>query len=184
MNFTYLVEILGVIIPIIGGFFATVTFLLKKIINPTISMVKVQEELVETVNEIKKELTTNGGSSIKDTINRIDKRQVIIDKRSKAVFYNCQEIILEVDDQGNFLWANQKFYSLIGAVNISGLDWVSHIDEDERERFLKELKSCSLQNREFKYEANSINSKKMEFLGFPYRDDGKNYGFLIFLKEE
>ena len=43
-------------------------------------------------------MTTNGGSSIKDTVNRIDRRQVIIDKRSKAIFYNVEDVILEVDN--------------------------------------------------------------------------------------
>jgi len=154
------------------------------IIKPVIRFYKNNEYLIQTVNQIKKEVTPNGGSSIKDIINRIDRRQVMIDKRSKAIFYNVDDAILEVDEDGNILWANQKFHDTIGSKNISGLDWVSHIDESQRGYFLRELESCSEKLRELRFETTSMEGKKITFLGFPYRDGDKNYGFLIYIKGE
>jgi len=154
------------------------------VIKPAIRLYKSHFVLMSIVDDIKKEVTPNGGSSIKDIINRIDRRQVMIDKRSKAIFYNVDDAILEVDENGNILWANQKFHDTIGSKNVSGLDWVSHIDESQRGNFLRELESCSEKLRELRFETTSMEGKKIIFLGFPYRDGDKNYGFLIYIKGE
>ena len=72
--------LLGVVIPLTW----------KYIIKPFIKLYKSHFILMNSVDEIKKELTPNGGSSIKDVINRIEERQIMIDKRSKAIFYNYE----------------------------------------------------------------------------------------------
>jgi PAS domain S-box-containing protein len=184
MSFDTTIEIVGIIISVVGGGIGVFAWLLKFIIRPTIELYRNQKRLLKEVGVIKKEVTPNGGSSIKDIINRIDRRQVMIDKRSKAIFYNVDDPILEVDEHGNILWANQKFHDLLGSKNVKGLDWVSYIDEPQRENFLTELESCSTKVRELKFETNSTDGKRTVFLGFPYRDNDKNYGFLIYIKGE
>jgi len=177
-------DIFGIVVGAFGAAYAILIGIYKYIIKPSIKFYKNSEQLIHCVEDIKKELTTNGGSSIKDTVNRIDRRQVIIDKRSKAIFYNVEDVILEVDESGNVLWANHNFHELMGNKNVTGLDWVSYIDEPEREPFIRELNSCSKNNRELKFSAHTANSQKITISGFPYRDGSKNYGFLIFLKQE
>lgn len=184
MSFDTTIEIFGIIISVVGGGFGLFAWVLKRIIRPTIELYRSQKQLVQQVGIIKKEVTPNGGSSIKDIINKIDRRQVMIDKRSKAIFYNVEDAILEVDEKGYILWANRKFHDLMGSKNIKGLDWVSYIDEPQRANFLTELESCSQKVRELKFETNSTDGQKIMFLGFPYRDNDKNYGFLIYLKGE
>jgi PAS domain S-box-containing protein len=174
----------GIIVGAIGAIWAFGAGFIKYVIKPFIKFYKNNEQLMKCVEDIKKELTTNGGSSIKDTVNRIDRRQVIIDKRSKAIFYNVEDVILEVDENGNIVWANQYFHQLMGNKNVDGLDWVTYIDEPYREPFIKELKSCSENNREFNFSTKSVEGEVISFSGFPYRDRNKNYGFLIFLKQE
>ena len=174
----------GIILTAITAVISIIVGIYNYVIKPSIRLYKSHFILVNTVEDIKKELTTNGGSSIKDTVNRIDRRQVIIDKRSKAIFYNVEDVILEIDEHGNIVWANQYFHELMGNKNVSGLDWVTYIDEPEREPFIKELRSCSENNRELKFSAHSTNGEKFTFSGYPYRDRNKNYGFLIFLKQE
>ncbi len=184
MNFGNSLEIIGIVLSLVGGFCASMAWGWKYIIKPTIRLYKSQQGLVDSVEDIKKELTTNGGSSIKDTVNRIDRRQVMIDKRSKAIFYNADKAILEVDEKGNILWANELFHKMMGTKNLKGLDWVSHIDEPQRENFLREFESCSEKLRELRFETISTEGKSLKFLGFPYRGDNKNYGFLIYLEQE
>ena len=103
MNFGMSLEIVGIVLSLAGGLCASLAWGWKYIIKPTIRLYKNQQTLVSSVEDIKKELTTNGGSSIKDTVNRIDRRQVMLDKRSKAIFYNIEKAILEVDEGGNIL---------------------------------------------------------------------------------
>ena len=104
MNFGNSLEIIGIVLSLAGGFCASMAWGWKYIIKPTIRLYKSQQCLVDSVEDIKKELTTNGGSSIKDTVNRIDRRQVMIDKRSKAIFYNADKAILRVgyDETNSF----------------------------------------------------------------------------------
>ena len=174
----------GIIVGAIGAVWALAAGFIKYVAKPLIKFYKNNEQLMKCVEDIKKELTTNGGSSIKDTVNRIDRRQVIIDKRSKAIFFNIEDVIVEVDEFGNIVWANQYFHELMGNKNVTGLDWVTYIDEPDREPFIKELRSCSENNREFKFSTKSTDGREVMFSGFPYRDRSKNYGFLIFLKQE
>lgn len=177
-------EIVGIVLSLAGGLCASLAWGWKYIIKPTIRLYKNQQTLVSSVEDIKKELTTNGGSSIKDTVNRIDRRQVMLDKRSKAIFYNIEKAILEVDEGGNILWANEQFHNVMGTKNLKGLDWVSYIDEPQRENFLREFESCSEKLRELKFETVSTEGKRIKYTGFPYRDNDRNFGFLIYLEGE
>lgn len=70
----------------------------------------------------------------------------------------------------------------MGTKNLKGLDWVSFIDEPHRDHFLRELESCSERLREFKFETTSTDGKNVKFSGYPYRDNDKNFGFLIYLE--
>jgi len=184
MNFGMSLEIVGIVLSLAGGLCASLAWGWKYIIKPTIRLYKNQQTLVSSVEDIKKELTTNGGSSIKDTVNRIDRRQVMLDKRSKAIFYNIEKAILEVDEGGNILWANEQFHNVMGTKNLKGLDWVSYIDEPQRENFLREFESCSEKLRELKFETVSTEGKRIKYTGFPYRDNDRNFGFLIYLEGE
>jgi PAS domain-containing protein len=169
------------IIPLVAGLGG---FVWKKIIKPVANMAKGHDYIVDSIKQIKNELTTNGGSSIKDAINRIESRQIVVDHRTKAIFYNCNEPLFETDSEGNLLWANEKFKSLCGNENFKGLDWILLVDEPKRQEFIQELKSCSKQNREIRVQTQSMNGNTITFRGFPYRDCGKNHGFLIYLKGE
>ena len=177
-------DVFGIVIGALGAVYAIIHGSIRCIIKPSVKFYKNNEQLMESVQDIKKELTTNGGSSIKDTVNRIDRRQVMLDKRSKAIFYNIEKAILEVDESGNILWANEQFHNVMGTKNLKGLDWVSYIDEPQRENFLREFESCSEKLRELKFETVSTEGKKIKYTGFPYRDNNKNFGFLIYLEGE
>ena len=177
-------DVFGIVVGAFGAIYAAIIGIYKCVIKPTIKLYKSQQTLVSSVEDIKKELTTNGGSSIKDTVNRIDRRQIILDKRSKAIFYNIEKAILEVDERGSILWANEQFHKLMGTKNLKGLDWVSYIDEPQRENFLREFESCSEKLRELKFETVSTEGKKIKYTGFPYRDNDRNFGFLIYLEGE
>jgi len=161
---------------------ALIGLIWKKIIKPVSRMAKSHDYMTENISHIKNELMTNGGSSIKDAINRIEKRQIMIDKRSKAVFYKVDSPIFEVDENGNLLWANKKFNDIRGNKNLKGIDWVVLIDEPQREYFLRELESCSEKIRELSFETISTEGENIKFSGFPYRDNNRNFGFLIYLE--
>lgn len=183
-------EAISLIAGVIGSLFGAFVFIYKKGLKPLVRFVKKVSGVVEDHNRlannidiIKKEITPNGGASLKDQITRIEKRQLVIDERSKAVFYNNDQIIFEIDNQGNIQWGNKAFHKMVGNKNVKGLDWVSLIDEPERQGFLSELSSCCDTGRELNFEVHTTEEKEVIMYGFPFKDEKSdvNYGFLIYI---
>jgi hypothetical protein len=53
---------------LLGGLGTLFSLIWVKIIKPTIKLLQSQEDLVKSLDTIKKELTTNGGNSLKDAV--------------------------------------------------------------------------------------------------------------------
>lgn len=183
-------EIVSILAGAAGTLFGVLVWFYKKTIRPAVRYINKltacmedHKELIKNVSLIKKEITPNGGSSLKDAINRIEKRQLIIDERSKAVFYGKDKPIFEIDNHGNIQWANKQFHKMMGHKNLSGLDWVSFIDEPERKDFLSELESCAKTGRELNYEVRTHDQETVVAYGFPFKDkkNNINYGFLVYI---
>jgi hypothetical protein len=151
-----------------------------------------QQELQDSIETIKKEVTRNGGGSIKDLVLKLDKtcermeiRQRIIDQRSKAALHYQERCLFETDKRGNMVWANDRFYqNTIDYGDISGgLDWVAVVHEEQREEFLIEFNSCIKMGRRIDIETVSVDSRKLHFIGYPYRvGRGNHEGFLIHMQ--
>ena len=174
------VELLGVIISIIGGFVAIFRWLYKNVYVPAMKVMDSHDDVIRNIDIIKSELTPNGGSSMKDSLNRIESRQIMVDHRSKAIFYNIAKPIFEINKKGHILWANDNFHKLCGHKNLKGLDWIALIDEPEREGLLKEVLSCSDTNRELIVNTVCMDGTPVNLHGFPYREEDVNHGFLIY----
>ena len=63
-----------------------------------------------------------------------------------------------------------------------GYDWVTFIDEPEREIFLKEFSSCLAMSRRLDIETRSVTGQSIRFVGYPYKvTENTHQGFLIHL---
>lgn len=185
----YTGENVGFIVALIGATFTFTVFVFKKI-N---SIVKSYENLGKTVNRIEKEVKTNGGSSLKDTVismktilNRIEISQKVIEQRTKSSLHCYEQALFEVDQEGKLTWANDKFLATTACAtcNFSDYDWVSIITEEDREDFIKELNSCLSMSRKLEFHT-TINDKKTKIVGHPYKiDSHSNAGFLFKLISE
>lgn len=70
--------------------------------------------MMAQINAITAELRPNGGSSLRDSINRIEQcqkeistRQLISDQRQRAILSDMNFGVLETDASGNCIWANR-----------------------------------------------------------------------------
>jgi transcriptional regulator with PAS, ATPase and Fis domain len=170
----------------IGTFFSLAWV---KVIKPTLKFVKGQEEITKSIETIRKELTTNGGNSLKDTvidlrstINRMEKRQKIIEQRTKAALHYNDVALFEIDDSGRLTWTNNNFYELTQDVmtSVDGYDWLNYVQEDQREELFDELKSCLEMNRKLAKTVQTVDGKTVKLIGFPYRINEKEHGgFLV-----
>tara|TARA_Y100001938_G_scaffold149228_1_gene235349 strand:+ start:228 stop:812 length:585 start_codon:yes stop_codon:yes gene_type:complete len=179
----------------LAGIVTSVTvFLWKKLLKPAIRLMDDHEEIKKSIDIIKGEVTPNGGGSLKDAVNslkqtckNIETTQKVLDQRSKASLHYHDRALFEVDKLGGMQWFNERFESLTedNGTPTEGFDWVSIVDESEREDFVKEVTSCLEMCRKIDIETKSVHNQTIHFLGYPYRIADKDHeGFLIHLYKE
>lgn len=187
-------EILALVFGGISGITGLCTLIWKKFLKPIVKLCKNQDFFVESVQDIKKELTTNGGSSLKDSIiamkdscARIENRQKVIIQRTKAALHYSTVALFETDETGRQIWTNANFCELTKDITSSteGFDWINLFKEDEREEVLNEFRSCLKMNRRFNKSTHLQNGSEVRMVGYPYRiSDLEHGGFLISLTVE
>lgn len=176
------------IFSLLGGTITLLSVVWVKIIKPIFKIIDNQEDITNSVNTIKKELTTNGGNSIKDAIidlrgtcSRIESRQKVIEQRTKAALHYNNVALFETDEHGRLTWTNSNFYNLTcdSVSSVEGYDWLTYIKESDREDFFAEFKSCLEMNRKFIRETTNCENQMVRFVGFPYKINEKNHGGFI-----
>jgi PAS domain S-box-containing protein len=193
MTHTEYAEYITIILSCLGGIGTIFTYLWVKAIRPVIKIIQSHESVMSSVEYIKKELTTNGGNSLKDTIldlkgtcGRIEARQKVIEQRTKAALHYNNSMLFETDTDGRLVWSNENFTSYFKYTqqNLEGYDWLSCIDEDDREDLLQEFKSCLQMNRKFVRKTKTNDGKMIRMTGYPYRlNDFEQGGFLVSVSE-
>lgn len=186
-------EYITIIISLLGGICTFFSLVWVKAIKPIINLVKSQEYVGKAIKDIRHELTTNGGNSLKDAIidlrntcHRMETRQKIIEQRTKAALHYSLVSLFETDSEGRIIWANENFCKLTQnkLQNAEGYDWVSYIDEDEREDFLLEFRSCLSMNRKFMRITKNFEGKYVQMVGYPYKiNENEHGGFLVSVSE-
>ena len=187
-------EIIALVFGGISGITGLCTLVWKKFLKPIVKLCKNQDFFLESVNDIRKELTTNGGSRLKDSIismrdscERIENRQKVIIQRTKAALHYSNVALFETDETGRLVWSNANLCDLTKDIvnSIEGFDWINLFKEDEREEVLGEFESCLSMNRRFSKVTQMQNGKTIRLLGYPYRiSDLEHGGFLISITQE
>jgi len=128
----------------------------KMLIQPIKKLIKTQENFEKTLNEtvlpliksLDKELSKNGGKSIKDQINRIDDAVALAELRSKMIASNLITTgAYECDAEGRCTWVNKAYCEMFGLTfeEAKGNGWLTSVDELERiEVWKKWLESIAL----------------------------------------
>lgn len=200
-------ELLAIIIGSLGSVIGFLTYTWKKLIKPLVALVKNHDVFIKSVDDVReliqKELTTNGGSSLKDAIismrescQRIEDRQKVIIQRTKAALHYSSMALFETDKEGRLTWSNANLIDLTkkshsnswkGNANymVEGFDWISLFEEGDREDIFDEFKSCLSMNRRFIKETKLMNGTQVRLLGYPYKiTDTEHGGFLVSITTE
>ena len=187
-------EFIAIIIGSLGSLAGFFTLAWKKVVSPLVKLCKNQDFFVESVQEIRKELKTNGGNSIKDAIinlrdtcQRIENRQRVIVQRTKAALHYSNVALFETDETGRLVWSNANLCEITKDIttSIEGFDWINLFKEEEREEVMAEFRSCLLMNRRFSKITTLQNDVQVRLLGYPYRiSDTEHGGFLISITED
>ena len=182
--------IITTIISLAGGAFSWCWI---KVVKPAVKFINKHEDLAESVDAIRTEITTNGGGSLKDvvcklgdTCNRMEQRQQVIEQRTKAALHYSHSALFETDSLGRVVWSNEPFYDMTGQSldDIKGYDWLTYVHESEREDCFSEFQSCLEMNRKFHKETKTCDDKEIRMLGFPYKlNEDEQGGFLVSVSE-
>lgn len=164
---------------------------MKKKIKPFFNSTAEIELLNKKLDLICKELTPNGGSSLKDKINKIEaeiKKNTSVTEsifnRQRWIFNTNPIPVFEADKDGNFTWANNSYLTLTGfsIENVIKKGWINSLHEKDREDFLVSWYHAVKDSRNFERFALFVDSK-----GNPNRcrvvatraDDGGYIGSLL-----
>lgn len=179
---------IGIIITIITAIGSFTGYIYKKVVVPILDLMEGHKKITESLDVIKKEVVTNGGKSLKDVVNslkdtceRIEITQKVLEQRSKLALNYHNEALFETDRRGNLVWTNEKFYQLTGEnhTNLEGLNWINYVQEGDRDKFQQELKSCLETCRKFEIETKSTEGAPIKIVGYPYKVGRYQLGFLF-----
>lgn len=122
-------------------------------------------KLDETYNDIKKEMTQNGGSSMKDMITALSEKITKICDNSgalanqfnrlealqKSIVNTSDRPTFETDPSGACIFANKAYLELVSRAfeDIKNFGWINIIHPDDRQMVKKEWESAVNDNRNF-----------------------------------
>jgi len=186
-------EYITIFLTIVGGSCTFGSLVWIKFLKPVLKLVKNQDFFTESVKELRKELMTNGGNSLKDSIIElkkictiIDKRQRVIEQRTRASMHYNEIALFETDHDGRLVWNNIHLHKFIDESNLflEGYDWINIVNEEERSDVLSEFKSCIEMNRRFNKVTHNSDGKPLRLIGYPYKiSDEEHGGFLVSVSE-
>lgn len=115
------------------------------------SMTTKMDALHSQVQLIANQLVPNGGSSIKDALNRIENRQTLSDQRIKVLMSDTSNAIVEYDKDGVCTWVNWQYCRLTGRtpMEVLGYGWINSIHPEDRDDVRREWERSVEESRSF-----------------------------------
>lgn len=134
---------------------------------------------IEVLQKINEQFSPNGGSTLRDAINRIEGRQVIQEQRHKMLSMDAPFAIFETDALGNYIDVNRTFCRWVGRSlsELVGNGWINSIAPAYQESVTSAWNTALQQQREFtlKYKLIDTEDELMSVFGtaFPLYDSKK-----------
>jgi len=96
------------------------------------------------IQYISDQLESNGGTSLRDTINRIEARQIHTEQRERAFLQTHPNMMCELDSGLGLVWANRTFLDTldVDSDTVSGYGWHNLVCEKDRERVVHQFENA------------------------------------------
>ena len=94
------------------------------------------ETIIQSLANIEAQLTNNGGTSLKDAIDRIETNQEYINSYTRTALHANPKAIFETDAEGRVLFVNKAFLRLteFSASEVEGLGWMNLLASSNRQK--------------------------------------------------
>lgn len=108
-------------------------------------------EIIPILTKLAEEFKPNGGSSLRDAIDRLEKKSSLSEQRIRALISYSDIPCFESDAKGQCVWVSKKWceFAGISMEEAHGNGWVVALPEHERDRVFEEWQSAIEQQREF-----------------------------------
>lgn len=108
-------------------------------------------QFMDQVDAIAKELRTNGGSSLKDVVMRMNDNVTRILARNRAISQLDPRPIFETDRDGLCVWVNRSYLRLVGLSmpELIGHGWKNILNVEDYSRVVTDWQSAVLEKREY-----------------------------------
>jgi PAS domain S-box-containing protein len=148
-TFTAISTIIGAITAIFG-LWKVLKPVLKALNNAGKLLIEAEKH-AKLIEQIAAELKPNGGNSVRDILDRMEKDMISFDTKIKSLIIYNDVAMYETDKEGNYLWVSKEWCNLTGLLpsDASGNGWVVGIHEDDREKVYEEWQSAIEQTRDF-----------------------------------
>lgn len=123
----------------------------KSVLFPTLKYATTLAKVLANLEDIKQQLKPNGGSSLRDAIDRIETRIILAEQRAKFICMDGPIAVFETDGAGNFIHTNRTLTRWTGRApdDFLGAGWVNAVIKTDRSRVFTEWHSAVTQKREF-----------------------------------
>lgn len=161
MTLVDIVTIVGGLGSVAGTLYGFYRFVIKPMIK---LFLKFKQTLV-LIEKMHEEFKPNGGSSLRDAINRIETKLLIEQNARRAMSMGMDVGMFESDGQGMCTWVNQYYTNLSGLTidEAKNFGWVTGIYEEDRERVVEEWTAAVKQKRIFKLDYGMFNARTAEY---------------------
>lgn len=166
----------GIILGLIGGLVGWLTAMYRKISNVS-----------RIFSSIEKEFYTNGASSLRDSVNRIEENQRVLLSLQHHLYTYWDNIvttpIIIRDSFGSCLWVNKAFLKLTGRSMDEILDynWEVVVHQADRERVREEMYNACSEGQSFEFEFRIIDKNDVVYNVMCKSYGNNSYGYIGFL---
>ena len=137
------------------------------------------------IEEIRKELRPNGGSSLRDAINNITKQLSALEFAQQTTWDFNMIPMFRANSNGDCTWVNQPYQDMVGRGKeyLLSHGWISCLHPDDRKQILEEWREACADSRNFdmtyrfldidqnviKCRVRAFGSSNTGYIGFVYK---------------
>lgn len=159
----------------------------KFLVRPVILAVRKISSMYDKVEGLVAQFETNGGSSMRDSVNRIERTIVTQDSRQRILLGLVPFAIVETDAGGKLIFCNRVYMQWTGRTEseVLGDGWINVVHPNDRERVKHEWIEAVIEIRSYEARFKMLDLKGKSFDVFcrcyPMVDDShediRSYGW-------
>jgi PAS domain S-box-containing protein len=150
------------VIGVATAFVAVIAFLYRSVFRPAFKNLSKLFDSLEKIDVIYNQMFTNGGSTLRDAVNRIENRITLVEKKQGVYMMDTAEGVYETNASGEFTSVNRTMCKFLGRIesDLLGNGWLNSVSEEDRYR-VDEAWDYAIKNQiEFEMSFDVVDSDK------------------------